>query len=258
MNRRVIGAVAAVLLAAMGTFVLLVYVRSAEDRALAGEQVVNVYVVKEAIAQGTAGNALEGRIEVKKVPAKVEADGSLRSLEDITEKVAAVDLVPGEQLLASRFVNPEALTVQGQVDVPDGLHEVTVALEAQRALGGQVRPGDTVGVVSSFDPFEGNSPDPDTPAVKSPNSSHIILHKVLVTNVQNAGATSVAPPGDGEEAAGSAAAPSGNVFVTLAVDAPSVERLVFTAEHGFIWLTQEPEDAPEDGTKIQTRSSVYQ
>lgn len=257
MNRRVIGAVAAVLLAAMGTFVLLVYVRSAEDRALAGEQVVNVYVVKEAIAQGTAGDALEGRIEVKKVPAKVEADGSLRSLDDITDKVAAVDLVPGEQLLTSRFVNPEALTVQGQVDVPDGLHEVTVALEAQRALGGQVRPGDTVGVVSSFDPFEGNSPDPDTPAVKSPNSSHIILHKVLVTNVQNAGAASVAPPGGGEDA-GSATAPSGNVFVTLAVDAPSVERLIFTAEHGFIWLTQEPEGTPEDGTKIQTRSSVYQ
>jgi pilus assembly protein CpaB len=257
MNRRVVGAVAAVVLAAMGTFILLVYVRSAEDRALAGEQVVNVYVVKEAIAQGTAANAIEGRIEVKKVPAKVEAEGSLRSLEDISEKVAAVDLVPGEQLLASRFVNPKALTVQGQVDVPDGLHEVTVALEAQRALGGRVKPGDTVGVVSSFDPFEGNSPDPDTPAIKSPNSTHIILHKVLVTNVQNAGTASVAPPGGGEEENASTA-PSGNIFVTLAVDAPSVERLIFTQEHGFVWLTSEPEDAPEDGTKIQTRSSVYQ
>ena len=38
MNRRIIGALVALVLAAMGTFILLAYVRTAEDRALAGEQ----------------------------------------------------------------------------------------------------------------------------------------------------------------------------------------------------------------------------
>lgn len=255
MNRRIIGAVTAVLLAAMGTFVLLAYVRSAEDRALAGEQVVNVFVVRDTIAKGTSGDAIEGLVELKKIPAKVEAKGSVTSLSALDGKVAAVDLVAGEQLLATRFVSPEALTAQGQVDVPDGLHEVTVSLEPQRALGGRVEPGDTVAVFSSFDPFDGVDPSGGT-TVKSPNTTHLILHKVLVTNVQNAGTAATTPgTGGGDQ---DTAAPSGNLLVTLAMDAPSAERLVFTAEHGFVWLSQEPEDAPEEGTSIQTRDTVYE
>ena len=39
-------------------------------------------------------------------------------------------------------------------DVPLGLQEVTVALDPERAVGGDLKVGDTVGVVLSFDPFD--------------------------------------------------------------------------------------------------------
>ncbi len=257
MNRRVTGAIAAVLLAALGTFVLLAYVRSAEDRALAGERVVEVYVVQELVTKGTPAESLGTSVALTKVPAKVEASDSLDRLTGLRGKVAAVDLVPGEQVLSSRFIDPEALATQGDVEVPEGLLQVSVSLEPQRALGGQLKQGDTVGVLASFDPFEGEDPPGEEPAPKTPNSTHMVLHKVLVTKVQNAAganAPGTTPGGD----AGTDAAPTSNVLVTLAVDAPSVERIVFAAEHGFIWLSHEPKTAPEDGTKIQTRETVYE
>jgi hypothetical protein len=46
------------------------------------------------------------------------------------------------------------------------------------------------------------------------------------------------------------------VFVTLALDAPSVEKVVFAAEHGRVWLALEPKDANEGGTKVQSRAGV--
>ena len=65
----------------------------------------------------------------------------------------------------------------------------------------------------------------------------------------------------GDQAAGdeskAAGAPTGKLLVTLALDAPSVERVVFAAEHGTVWLSAEPSDAPEDGTKIVERGNVY-
>ena len=45
--------------------------------------------------------------------------------------------------------------------------------------------------------------------------------------------------------------------MTLAIDAPAVEQVVFAAEHGFVWLSAEPADATEGGTKIVTRGNVY-
>jgi len=256
MKRRVVGVVAAVLLAAIGTFVLLAYVRSAEDRALAGEQVVQVFVVSEAIERGASGNAIEARVRLTKLPAKVEAADSVSDLSALEGKVAAVDLVPGEQLLSTRFVAPEALAAQGDIDVPEGLLQVSVSLESQRALGGRLLPGDTVGVLASFDPLSGQDPPGEEPALQSPHSTHLILHKVLVTQVQG-GTAPVAVPGPTEPST-TATAPGGNVLVTLAVDAGSVERIVFAAEHGFLWLAHEPATAPEDGTSIQTRETIYQ
>ncbi len=47
-------------------------------------------------------------------------------------------------------------------------------------------------------------------------------------------------------------------LVTLALDAPSVERVVFGAEHGFVWLSAEAAEAAEDGTKVVTRGNVYE
>ncbi|MBW3547709.1 MAG: Flp pilus assembly protein CpaB [Actinobacteria bacterium] len=250
MKRRVSGLVIALVLASAGTFVLANYVESAKDRAVAGEKLVDALVVSVPVAAGTAAADLEASVKTVQVPAKVRADGAADSLKDLEGLEAGVDLVPGEQVITSRFVRPGSRTT-GVPGVPEDKLLVTVSLDPERAVGGQLKPGDTVGVLASFDSSEQTS-----------SSTNLILHKVPVVAVQGAAgevkSTNVkiaASTDDGEE--GAAPAPTAKLLITLALDAPSVERVVFAAEHGFLWLSAEPADAPEGGTKVVTKGNVY-
>jgi hypothetical protein len=45
--------------------------------------------------------------------------------------------------------------------------------------------------------------------------------------------------------------------VTLALDAASAGRDVFAAEHGSIWLSSEPADAPTGKAPVTTEKSLY-
>ena len=53
MKRKIIGVLAALVLAGIGTAALVVYVESAKDQAVAAEALVDVYVVSETIPKGT-------------------------------------------------------------------------------------------------------------------------------------------------------------------------------------------------------------
>lgn len=231
MRTKLAGIAAAVVLAGAGTAVLVGYVNGAEDRALKGEKATNVLVVSDTIPKGTPVSAIGDKVKVEKVPEKVKAVGAVASLGALTGQVAVVDLLPGEQVVQTRFA---AVAQAGTPGVAAGSLQVTVALDAVRAMGGQIREGDTVAVVASF-------PDPD--------STHIILHKVRVTGVHTAAGAAV------KSKAGEATL-TGSVLVTLALDAASVERVIYTAEFGRLWLTAEPTEANEGGTKVQTRGSV--
>lgn len=265
MNRRIIGIVGALALASLGTLALVSYVQSARDEVLTAESLVDVWVVKSAIAEGTPAADIASSLERAEVPGKVRAEGSVGDLDDLDGLVSEMELLPGEQLVKSRFVTP---AVARQGDVPSNLHQVTIELPPERAVGGRVRAGDTVGVLISFEPFdlEGQVPDGEGGVEqlkgKTGNTTHMALHKVLVASVQIGPNAAGVPAVSGEEGAPVnvskvESAPTESLLVTLALDAPSVEELVFAAEYGSIWLTAEPADAPEDGTKIVDRGNVY-
>src|SRR5262245_23408770 len=103
-SRRLIAGVIAVVMAVLGTTVIILFVHRAEDRALAGEKVVKVYVADKVIPAGTTGASLEGLVRVDRVPAKVRAAGAVSDLKRLRNRVAQIDLLPGEQLVVDRFV----------------------------------------------------------------------------------------------------------------------------------------------------------
>lgn len=273
MKRQVVGVVLAVVLAVVGTVALVAYVQSAKDDAVAGEEPVQVYVVRDDIAKGTTVTDLTANVVLADVPNRLVAADAVTSLQSIDPAlVAETDLVAGEQLLTSRLVDPRTLV---RVAVPDGLQEITIALSPERAVGGVVAPGDTVGVLFSFLPFQTSGTDPQdgstttslaaTP-VQTPNMTHFTLHKVLVTAIQfsEQDTTRAAQrAGQGEVSTETtidpaiAEAPSQQILVTLAVSASQAEQLVFATEFGFVWLTAEGPAASEDGTRILTLDGVY-
>jgi pilus assembly protein CpaB len=185
-KRRVLGLVGALLLALVGIGVLVGYVNGAEDRALAGQQTVEVLVAAEPIEAGTPAGELDGRIEFEKIPAKVRAEGAVTSLDQLGERVTSIDLLPGDQLVKARFVDQNeggaGSTIGGGGDAE--MLQTTIALEPERALGGLVKPGDTVGIVASI-------PDVGT---------HLTLHAVRVTNVQLEPGSGGSPAEEGGQA----------------------------------------------------------
>ena len=281
MKRRVLGIVLALILATVGTLALVAYVKSAKKDASKNEEQVKVYVVTKDIRLGATVTEIKQQITLTDVPKRLEVTGAVTDLTQLKDTlVAGVRLKAGEQLLSSRLVDPLTLV---RVAVPNGLQEMTVALSPERAVGAALSPGDTVGIVISYDSGSISSTGPttestttlaggtDTTSSTTPRSlstTHLTLQKILVTAVQlsqqdsqraskiNVAAPSGAGPAD-TIAANVNEAPSGQLLITLAVSGPQVEQIVFAAEFGHIWLTLEGANADEGGTRILTLDQAY-
>ena len=162
-KRRIIGIAAAALLALIGTISLVGYVRSATDDAVAQETLVDVYVVDEFVPQGAAPETIAAAVKVEQVPARLKQDGALTDLDALGDQVASSDLEPGDQLVAARLASKDVTSDE----VADKV-QVSVLLEAERAVGGALEKGDLVGVYLSFVPFgtgeAGEGSDVDTEA----------------------------------------------------------------------------------------------
>ncbi|WP_448607811.1 Flp pilus assembly protein CpaB [Geodermatophilus sp. URMC 60] len=240
MRRRLLAALAALLLAATGAVVLLAYVRGADARALAGVETVDVLLVEQPVAEGTPAEELADLVRTERLPAKAAVPGGVADLDQLAGQVATVDLQPGEQLLAARFAAPADLTVPGTVTPPEGASEVSILLEPQRAVGGRLAAGDTVGVHVSLE-----------------GETHVVLNRVLVTQVQGAPVRSEA--GDETQTASSGgAAPSASLMVTLGLLPEAAEAVVFGMEHGTVWLSLEPDGVDTTGTEVVTPENVYE
>jgi pilus assembly protein CpaB len=243
-RRRLLAAAAALVLAVLGTVVLVAYARGADQRAMAGMTPAQVLVVAAPIAAGTPAEDLAGLVRTEALPARAAVPGRVTDLADLAGQVATADLQPGEQLLAGRFAAPDSLQPPGTVAVPAGSEEVSVLLEPQRAVGGRLVAGDSVGVFVS---------------VEEPDRTHAVLHRVLVTQVQGAPAPTDDEAATGTETASSgSAAPTASLMVTLALPARDGELVVFGAEHGTLWLSLEPAEADLDGTEVVTPDNVYE
>jgi pilus assembly protein CpaB len=155
------------------------------------------------------------------------------------------------------MVDPAQLVGTGRVAVPAGLQEVTVKLSMDRMVGGNIRAGDTVGVILSF---------PEDEKRNVPDQSQLIFHKVMVTAVQNATGTvaqeqtaSTEKTSDGSLGSKSSAAQAtGGYMVTLARNSVDVEKIVHAVEFGTVYLSKESASTTTDSTGVMERVRVFQ
>lgn len=245
MQRRVIAAVSATLLALVGGLLIISYVRGADQRALAGQEAVDVLVVSEDIPKGALAEEISASVSAVQLPAVSVPENAVTSLEEVAGLVVTADLYPGEQLLATRFAQPASLATE--VDVPPGLQQLSIQLEPQRVIGGHLDAGDKVGIFVSM-PDEG----------EVPAQTRLILNQVLVTRVQGGIATTTEADESAADPASAQGTPDQVLIVTLATTAPDAERIVFGQVSGSIWLSVQPEDATADGSRIVTRENIFE
>jgi pilus assembly protein CpaB len=252
-RRKLIGVVASVAVALVGTFVILKSSNSAKPTPAAlAEPSVKVLKVVKPVPKGTASNLLGDAVQEVNVPASQRSAGAAESLADLTGLVSNTDLVPDEQVMKARFITAAE---QQRAEVANsggsGLMGVWISMEPLRALGGRIQPGDQVAVVASFVnvPSNGGNAEGAVPATA------IMLHKVPVLEVVG-GIVPVAAPTDGS-AAPVTVAPVAPLLIKLGVTAGEAERLIYAMNNGALWLADEANDVPEVDTKVVVRDNVY-
>jgi pilus assembly protein CpaB len=255
MKARLLGGIAALVVAIIGTVLLFNYVQGADRRALANTETDDVLVVKQEVPAGTPASQLGQYVVSKAVPRTAVAADGVVDLGSLGSKVTSVALVPGEQLLSSRLVDATAYLGPARVEVPAGLQEITLRLPIERVVGGTVQAGDTVGVfISMADEAAGG------------NGTQLTFHKVLVTAVQFSSGAPAQTQGEATQASSQGAlnadsdkkqTTSDSYLITFARNAVDAEKLVYATEFGKIYLSKEPADATEGTSGVVNQTRVF-
>jgi pilus assembly protein CpaB len=251
MQSRVLAILVAVVLALVATAALVVYVNGADRRAISGQQPRRVWVAVRTIAVGTSGQTAQntGLIKLEEVPARNVVPGAVVALSQIQNRKAAVDIVAGEQLLLKRWVGAEEVTGKRLLPIPSEHQAVSIGVDLTRQVAGFVTPGDNVSLVVSIAAPAGGSGEAER--------SRFLLKKVQVLAVGATALANASAQGGGRVNQGKGGA--NLTAVTLAVPDDKVERVVFAAEHGSIYLTLLPpdaKDAPVEGDGV-TGGNVF-
>ncbi len=235
MTRRLLAALAALLLAGLGAVVIVQYVAGADARARAGEDLVTVLVVADEIAAGVGTDLVRASVAEQQVPRRLVAADTVSDLSQLDGRVTNAVLLPGEQLLTGRFSDPAELAPAGTVAAPPGTVELSVALDAQRAAGGVLKAGDRVRIQLT-----------DQQTTGSGLTGYRVFQQfpdVLVTRV-----AAPANPGD----------PTATHLVTLALGPADASVVVLGATAQAVWLSlEEPAlRSPADSAATATTATL--
>lgn len=245
-SRRGVSLIVALVLAAFATAAWVSYVRSIEKRAIDGNATVQVYVAGDVIPAGTtAEQADANKLLVKTgVPKRLVAEGAVTELPQLRGTVASVTIQKGEQILRSRFTSPEQAA--RLLQIPPGLHAMSVEVAAPPGVGGFVQPHDRVSVIAK---------------VERENSDPLVKFLLQDVEVLAVGSrTTVAQPASGSrEAAREETQPTANdrMLLTLAVSPYQAEQLAFAVLEGSVYFTLLPPGSEAIGTPGRTAGNVF-
>jgi pilus assembly protein CpaB len=272
--RRVLGVLAGIVVAGFGAILLVNAVERQQDADEPSVVFTEVLVAVTPVPRLTPVAELANFVAPTEVPANLVAPGALISLDGLDPAfVALSEILPGEQVLAARFGDQRLL---GRIFIPDGLVEVSVSMGADRALGGTLIAGETVGLLATFEPPLPAAPTAGDPTVvTAPTSfgrsdlpvactgggacySDFVLHGALVTSVQYSGGdVAIVQQNNQPNEDGVIQAPTAQVLVTMAVPSADAAKVVFAAEFGRLWLTREGERSVTGGENPVTLDRLF-
>jgi pilus assembly protein CpaB len=242
--RRSVLLVVALVIALLGTGLIVLYVKGIDSRAVAGQELVEVLVATDAIDTGESVSAAmeAGKFEKGQVRRADLVEGAIASTTEIQDLVALATIYPGEQIIARRFGS------LGQTEglvIPDRKVAVSVELTDPERVAGFVNPGSEVAVFVSADL---SALFADGSSQNLGPKTQLLLPRALVIGV---GTTSVTPRTttvDGEQITEDLP----RTILTLALDQEDAEKLIFADRNGdlnFALLTTDSRVKPGRGVR---------
>jgi pilus assembly protein CpaB len=150
MGRRTVLLIVAVLIAALGSTMVFLYVRGADNRAKEAQAPVQVL---KAVAQINPGETLDaaqaaGKIALGEVPREQVLPGAVNTIETLGTQVALGPVYPNEQIITAKFGSAGD---QDTLTLPDGKIAISVTLSDTGRVAGFVVPGDDVAIFMNGD-----------------------------------------------------------------------------------------------------------
>jgi pilus assembly protein CpaB len=207
-RRRAIGIGSAVVLAGLGTGGVTSWATTTKRAAEDQQSQTPVVIIDKRVPKGADAATILASSHVGTVPRKDLATDALTSDSEVGTQVTSAELYPGDQLIKDR------LAMQVDNGLPAGSVEYGVKLDAEAAVGGLVKAGDTVAVLLTFKPKDTAQPN-----------TYATLASVPVTNVLTAAQTTDA----------SGAVKSPQYVVTLALTADQSAQLL---QADLVWLAR--------------------
>jgi pilus assembly protein CpaB len=254
-NRRVIGLLVAVVLAAIATVLLYMYIDSADDRAAGEFELRRVYVATQRIEAGTSAEAAiaQALIEQRDIPETAVAQGAIGSLDAIQGLVAAVPIAPGQQIVDGSFAETTAVATGTTLNVPEGLQAVSFQLSVLPGIAGFVNAGDRISILSIIDVETGAVVPPVDPEDDQPPpqiASEGLQARYLVQNalVLAVGQRVTRFDDQGRSTGKAIQESNSNYIFTVALEPEEIEKLVFAQSQSTLWATLLP--PTEDGEPL--------
>lgn len=145
MTRRSALLVAALGIAALGTLLIIMWVRGIEDRATEDQELVEVLVATETIETGELLEDAQaaGKIETREINSIAVVDGAISETGAIAGKVALATIYPEEQILSQKWGEPGEEETLGTAE---GDMAISVELSDPDRVAGFVTPGSEVAI----------------------------------------------------------------------------------------------------------------
>ncbi|WP_243056352.1 Flp pilus assembly protein CpaB [Nocardioides sp. SR21] len=225
MARRSLLLLVAIVTAALGATMLVVYVQGADARAADGQERVTVLVATESVEPGeTVQHAIDaGKFDEREVAQDDLSAQALTSTDGLDGLVAIGRIYPGQQLIAAQFGDPGSEEVLG---IPDELMAISVELTDPERVAGFVQPGSWVAIFMSGDP-ELYLKDGTTR--KLAPLTRLMLPKVQVLGV---GTTSVTSRTTTEDDGTETTQEVPRTILTIAVNQAQAEEVIYASRNG--------------------------
>jgi pilus assembly protein CpaB len=244
MNRRSVLLLLATLVAVIGTALVFVYVRNADNRAIEKFDTVDVLTAVGAIEAGESIESAQssGKLKMTAVPEAAKVPGALDTTDALEGQVAVTTIYPGEQIIAGKFGGE---VVEAPLAIPKGMQAISVELTDPGRVAGFVSPGSEVAIfhVQAEGEFE------DTHRVV------LLLKRVLVLGVGSTSTVTKTTTTAADGAQTTQEVPK--TLLTIAVSQEDAEKVIWAYTHGKLTFSLLTDESKTDYTRGTARDSLY-
>jgi pilus assembly protein CpaB len=221
MGRRTVLLLAALVVAALGTTMVILYVNGVNNRADAKQSPEIVQVAKHLILPGTsyqeAVNA--GDFDTKTINHDDAIAGAISDLTPIKGLAANTTIYPGDQITRAKFGEKAATST---LPVPSRMTSISVQFDDPAQAAGFVAAGTYIAIFFTGAVAKGGGPD----------QTQLLLPKVQVLAIGN----KTAVPSAATTTTGTETDSVPKTILTLAVDQKDYQRVLFASTHGHLNL----------------------